>query len=81
MAVGDLKIGLGIDLTGLVKGLKQSEFLLKRQGAKFKALGSSMTSAFTLPFATIGAAGVKLAVDLETNFSKIENLVGASGAI
>ena len=76
--IGDLKIGLGLNLTGLVKDLKRSEFLLKRQAAKFKALGSSMTSAFTLPFAAIGGASVKLVVDLETAFGKIQNLVGAS---
>ena len=79
--IGDLKIGLGLNLRGLVKDLRRSEYLLNRQATRYKAIGSSMTAAFTLPFAAIGAASVKLTVDLETNFSKIENLVGASGAV
>ncbi len=76
--IGNLKIGLGIDLTGLVRGLRRSSFLLNRQAAKFKAIGSSMSSAITLPLALIGGASVKMAADLEANFGKINNLVGAS---
>lgn len=76
--IGNLKIGLGIDLTGLVRGLRRSSFLLNRQAAKYKAIGSSMSSAITLPLALIGGASIKMAADLESNFGKINNLVGAS---
>ena len=68
--IGKIKIGLGLNLNGLRKDLNRSAYMLKRQAAKFKALGSSMTSAFTLPFALIGGASVKLAVDLDTSFGQ-----------
>ena len=76
--IGKIKIGLGLNLTGLRKDLNRSAYMLKRQAAKFKQIGSAMSSAITLPLAGIGIAGAKLAVDLETNFGKINNLVGAS---
>ena len=76
--IGKIKIGLGLNLKGLRKDLRRSAYMLNRQATKFKQIGSAMSSAITLPLAGIGIAGAKLAVDLETNFGKINNLVGAS---
>ena len=77
--IGKIKIGLGINLKGFRRDLNRSAFMLKRQAAKFQALGSSMTSSITLPLGLIGGATVKLAVDLETSFGQIRNLVGVTG--
>jgi TP901 family phage tail tape measure protein len=79
-SIGNLKIGIGLNTTGLIRDLKRSEYMLKKQGSKFKALGASLTSSITLPLLAAGGAGAALAVQLGDNFAKIENLVGVTGA-
>ena len=79
-SIGSLKIGIGLNTTGLIRDLKRSEFMLKKQGSKFKALGASLTSSITLPLLAAGGAGATLAVQLGDNFAKIENLVGVTGS-
>jgi len=77
--LGDLKIRLGLNVTQLRKDLKRSEFLLNRSARKYQSLGASLTTSITLPFLAAAGAGAKLAVDLQTSFGKIENLVGITG--
>lgn len=72
-------ISIGANLTGLKKGLKIAQRSLKKFGSQAKRVGGAITSNVTLPFAAAGAAGVKMATDLQTSFSKIENLVGITG--
>lgn len=77
--IASTNISIGANLTGLQTGLKIAQRSLRKFGASAKRMGSSITSNVTLPFAAAGAAGVKLATDLETSFAKIENLVGITG--
>ena len=77
--IASTNISIGANLTGLQRGLKIAQRSLSKFGASAKRMGSSITSNVTLPFAAAGAAGVKLATDLETSFAKIENLVGITG--
>src|SRR5210317_1943187 len=77
--IASTNISIGANLTGLQRGLKIAQRSLRKFGASAKRMGSSITSNVTLPFAAAGAAGVKLATDLETSFAKIENLVGITG--
>jgi len=78
--IGNLVIGVGLNLKGLSKDLNRASYKLNAQGAKWKKAGRSMATSFTLPFAVVGAAGVKMALDIETSLNKIQNLVGASSA-
>ena len=78
-SVASTNISIGANLSGLKRGLKIAGNSLKRFGASAKRIGSNITRNVTLPFAAAGAAGVKMATDLETSFSKIENLVGITG--
>lgn len=72
-------IAIGANLSALNRGLKIASNSLRRFGAKAKRIGGNITRNVSVPFAAAGAAGVKLATDLETSFSKIENLVGITG--
>ena len=76
--IGNLVIGVGLNLKGLSKDLNRASYKLNRQGAKWKNAGRTMAASFTLPFAAVGVAGIKMALDIETSLNKIQNLVGAS---
>lgn len=78
-SVASTNISIGANLSGLQRGLKIAGNSLKKFGASAKRIGSNITRNVSLPFAAAGAAGVKMATDLETSFSKIENLVGITG--
>ena len=78
-SVASTNVSIGANLSGLKRGLKIASNSLKKFGASAKRIGGNITRNVTLPFAAAGAAGVKMATDLETSFSKIENLVGITG--
>ena len=78
-SIASTNISIGANLSGLQRGLRIASRSLRNFGASAKRLGSNITRSVSLPFAIAGAAGVKMAVDLETSFSKIENLVGITG--
>jgi TP901 family phage tail tape measure protein len=77
--IASTNISIGANLSGLQRGLKIAQRSLRNFGSQAKRIGSNITSSVTLPFAAAGAAGVKMATDLESSFSKIENLVGITG--
>ena len=77
--IASTNISIGANLSGLQRGLKIAQRSLSKFGSQAKRIGSNITSSVTLPFAAAGAAGVKMATDLEGSFSKIENLVGITG--
>ena len=77
--IASTNISIGANLSGLQRGLKIAQRSLRKFGGQAKRIGSNITSSVTLPFAAAGAAGVKMATDLDSSFSKIENLVGITG--
>lgn len=78
-SIGTIKVRVGADIQGLVRGLRRAEFKLKAFGRQTGDIANGINRNLVLPFAAAGAAGVKLATDVEKNFSKIENLVGVTG--
>lgn len=80
MALGDLNIRIGGTIEGLVKAMNAAERRLRRDVRKFEQIGNNLSSAISIPLAAAGGAGLKFAFDLDKSFSKIENLVGISGA-
>lgn len=53
MALADINVRIGTKIDGLKKGLKASERALKRTSRKFQELGTSMSTAISLPVAAI----------------------------
>ena len=78
-SIASTNISIGANLTGLTRGLKIAQRSLRKFGASAKRMGSSISRNVSMPFALAGAAGVKMATDLEGSFAKIENLVGITG--
>lgn len=70
-----MNIVLGVVNTGLYKGLKLASARVTKFAAKMKAVGSTITTSFTMPFALIAGAGVKMAMDFEKSMTKIQTLV------
>jgi len=78
-SIASTNIRIGVSTAGLKKGLAQAQRSLKSFGASAKKMGSTINRSVGLPFALAGAAGVKMALDLEKSFATIENLVGITG--
>lgn len=70
-----MNIILGVVNKGLYKGLKQASARVMAFGAKMKAVGAGITSSFTMPFALVAGASVKMAMDFEKSMTKIQTLV------
>lgn len=78
-SVTSMNIVLGVVNTGLYKGLKLASARVTAFGMKMKAVGASITMAFTVPFALVAGASVKMAMDFEKSMTKIQTLVLGSG--
>ena len=78
--IGDLNVRIGAKTESLNKGLSQATNSVKSQGAMMTKLATSASAAIALAFLGAGVAGTRMAVDIETAFSKIENLVGVTGS-
>lgn len=69
-----MNIILGVVNTGLYKGLNQASARIQKFATRMKAVGASITTSFTLPFAAIGAASVKMASDFEETDAKFKTV-------
>tara|TARA_R100001530_G_scaffold136373_1_gene116814 strand:+ start:1985 stop:4597 length:2613 start_codon:yes stop_codon:yes gene_type:complete len=74
-----MNIILGVTNTGLYKGLNMASARVAKFAGKMKAVGMSITSAFTMPFALIAGASVNMAMKFEKSMTKIQTLVLGSG--
>lgn len=59
---------------GLSKPLSGATNSLKEMGASLTSIGTQMTAAFTLPIVAAGAAGVKMATDLDKSMRNIQSI-------
>lgn len=77
-ALASLNVVISAVTSPLFKGLSRASKRLTVFGAQMKTIGRSISTSFALPFAAIGAAGAKMAIDFEKNMTKINTLVGIS---
>ena len=77
-ALASLNVVINAVTSPLFKGLAIASKRLVAFGTKMKAIGRSISMSFTLPFAMVGVAGAKMAIDFEKNMTKINTLVGIS---
>lgn len=78
-ALASLNVVINAVTSPLFRGLAKASKRLMAFGTKMKAVGRSISMSFSLPFAAIGVAGAKMAIDFEKNMTKINTLVGISG--
>ena len=77
-ALASLNVVINAVTSPLFRGLARASKRLIAFGTKMKAIGRSISMSFTLPFAMVGVAGAKMAIDFEKNMTKINTLVGIS---
>ena len=79
-ALASLNVVINAVTGPLFRGLNKASKRLTVFGAKMKTIGRSISTSFTLPFAAIGVAGAKMAIDFQKNMTKINTLVGISAS-
>jgi TP901 family phage tail tape measure protein len=77
-ALASLNVVINAVTSPLFRGLKIASKRLVAFGTKMKAIGRSISMSFTLPFAMVGVAGAKMAIEFEQSMTKINTLVGTS---
>ena len=70
-----MNIVLGVVNTGLYKGLQAASARVGKFAGQMKAMGSKITTSFTLPFALIAGGAAKMSMDFEKTMTKISTLV------
>ena len=70
-----MNVVLGVVNTGLFKGLQAASARIGKFAGQMKAMGSRITSSFTLPFALITGGAAKMAMDFQKEMTKISTLV------
>ncbi len=74
--LGFLEAFLGLNTAGLTTGLAKAQASMRAAGKRMQSMSKAMSRAISLPLALIGGMAIKMAVDFEKSFSKIEGLVG-----
>ena len=77
-ALASLNVVINAVTSPLFRGLSKASKRVAAFGARMKAVGRSISMNFSLPFAAVGIAGAKMAIDLDKNMTKINTLVGIS---
>ena len=77
-ALASLNVVINAVTQPLFRGLNKASKRLQVFGAQMKTVGRSISTSFAMPFAAIGVAGAKMAIDFEKNMTKINTLVGIS---
>ena len=66
MALGDLKIRIGIDATGIEKGLRTAQKKLEKSASRFASIGSNISMGISAPLGVLGAQAISTAAEFET---------------
>ena len=80
MALGDLKIRIGIDATGIEKGLMKAQKKLTKSASKFAAIGSNISIGISAPLGLLGQQAITTAAEFETLETGLKVLTGSAEA-
>ncbi len=76
MAVQDLVVRIGADISRLQAGVNRAAATIRQFSDRTERLGRSLQRNVTLPLLAIGGASAKLAMDFDSSMRKITGLVG-----
>ena len=77
-ALASLNVVINAVTHPLFRGLKKASRRITRFGNQMQAVGRTIQNSFAMPFAAVGVAGAKMAIDFEQSMTKINTLVGTS---
>lgn len=72
-------VRIGVELSGLTKGLEDAQSRVQKFGQKMQSSGAAMAAGITLPLVAVGGAAMKTAIDFESAFANVEKTVTATG--
>jgi tape measure domain-containing protein len=78
MALGDLKIRIGIDATGIEKGLRNAQKKLSKSASRFAAIGSNISIGISAPLGLLGQQAISTAAEFETLETGLSVLTGSA---
>jgi tape measure domain-containing protein len=78
MALGDLKIRIGIDATGIEKGLRNAQKKLSKSASRFAAIGSNISIGISAPLGLLGQQAISTAAEFETLEMSLSVLAGSA---
>lgn len=78
LTVGELVGYLDLDADPFRKNLDGAMRHAEAQGGRMKKVGTDLTTHLTLPLAAAGVASVKMSLDFEKSFSRMQGLAGVS---
>ena len=78
MALSNLNLKLGIDVSNLERELGKVEKSMARFGSQMQNIGSTLTQSLTLPIIGLGAAALKSFADMEKLQNGLTAIMGSS---
>ena len=75
-----MNVRLGAKTKEFNRKMQAASVRLKKFGRSVSAVGRGMTTMLTMPIALAGAASIKLSLDFQKSMTKIQTLVGKTGA-
>jgi TP901 family phage tail tape measure protein len=78
--VANLFIRIAASSTEFEKTLKNAEAQFNKSGAKFQAVGATLTKSISLPLAAAAGSAIKFSMDFEKAMTKTVTLAGESSA-
>lgn len=77
--IASLLIAVGIDASGVDKGLAQTQSAISSTTGKIAKVGAGLTAGVTLPLLAVGAAALKSALTVDGAYDTIQAGTGATG--
>lgn len=78
--IGNLVVRLGLDISGLDRGLTQAQKMLRGAGRELQQVGAGLTFGLSAPLAGVATAAVTSAADFETSMHMIQVVSGATAS-
>jgi TP901 family phage tail tape measure protein len=78
--IASLFVEIGADLSGLSRGLQQTDTLISRAGSSLRNFGAAMTLGVAVPLAGMGGMAANAAIEFESAFAGVVKTVDASEA-
>lgn len=78
MAVAEMLVKIGADVSNLRRGLEEVEKGLKSTGDRLKGIGSQLTAGLTLPLAGAAIGAIKMSSDFNAAMANVASLIPGS---
>lgn len=78
--IGNLVVRLGLDISGLERGLARAQKTLRSAGRELQQIGAGLTFGLSAPLAGVATVALKSAAEFETSMNMIQAVSGATAS-